>query len=264
MNNYQLAEMAYKAATKFKTLYVTGGQGQPLRNDEVKQMFIDRYQSNKVNRKDAIMSASPDTFAFDCNGLIKAIINGWYGNTELPRGGSVYDSVIPDITCEAMIKSCSDVSVNFNTLEIGELLYMSGHVGVVVSVSPPLAVEATSKWDADVQVTSINKFVAGYQQRNWTKHGKMKEWITYGIETDCSVPCQKLQEGSEGPYVITAQRLLQAAGADPGGIDGKFGPKTAQAVRNFQKKHKDIYGEPLEQDGKIFELTWGALMRGEI
>lgn len=41
--------------------------------------------------------------------------------------------------------------------------------------------------------------------------------------------------------------------------DGIFGPKTEQAVKDYQSVHKDRNGAQLEQDGIVGTLTWGAL-----
>ena len=40
-----------------------------------------------------------------------------------------------------------------------------------------------------------------------------------------------------------------------------FGSDTETAVKKFQKSHTDNNGRPLEVDGKIGELTWGAIIR---
>lgn len=259
MNNITLANIAYTIATKYKTLYVTGGQGQRLTEDN-KRMFLERYANNRERRSEAIMSASADTWAFDCNGLIKAIINGWTGDPSKPRGGAVYDKVIKDITCEAMIAECADVSTDFNKVDIGELLYMAGHVGLCVSVSPLLAVEATAKWVGKVQVTSINCYVKGYERRDWQKHGKMSKYIEYH-EPYIMVKTIDLKRGSRGSYVKTIQTLLQTYGA--GEIDGRYGPATETAVKAFQATHKDLDGVALEIDGKTGPLTWASILRGD-
>lgn len=44
-----------------------------------------------------------------------------------------------------------------------------------------------------------------------------------------------LRTGSSGDDVKELQQRLQAAGYDPGPIDGAFGPKTDAAVRALQK-----------------------------
>lgn len=60
-----------------------------------------------------------------------------------------------------------------------------------------------------------------------------------------------LKEGSSGKLVEVIQKLL-------GGlkVDGLFGPKTEQAVKEFQKNRK------LDQDGIVGEKTWNSLSEG--
>ena len=63
-----------------------------------------------------------------------------------------------------------------------------------------------------------------------------------------------LKRGDKGEMVKRAQVLLQAAGFDPNGIDGKFGPGTEGAVNRFQQAR----GLPIT--GIIDAATWAALM----
>src|SRR5215216_4176596 len=80
-----------------------------------------------------------------------------------------------------------------------------------------------------------------------------------GPPTWCALPSEDvgvrptLQESSSGEAVKELQRALQRAGFDPGPIDGKFGPVTAEAVRSFQA------ARGLVVDGIVGPQTWRAL-----
>lgn len=64
-----------------------------------------------------------------------------------------------------------------------------------------------------------------------------------------------LRKGSSGEYVKLAQELLLKKGYDlsPYGADGKFGNKTFNTVKAFQKDHN------LSVDGIVGKMTWKAL-----
>ena len=58
-----------------------------------------------------------------------------------------------------------------------------------------------------------------------------------------------MRKGSSGPTVERLQRLL--GGLTP---DGKFGPLTEKAVKDYQRAHG------LVDDGIVGPKTWGALL----
>jgi len=60
-------------------------------------------------------------------------------------------------------------------------------------------------------------------------------------------------QGSQGPIVEQIQAWLNQWG-DHLLLDGKYGPKTAQAVRSFQASHG------LQVDGVVGDLTWRKLI----
>ncbi|MEU0581586.1 peptidoglycan-binding protein [Streptomyces griseoincarnatus] len=64
----------------------------------------------------------------------------------------------------------------------------------------------------------------------------------------------QLKSGSRGTDVRTAQHLLSAAGHNVT-ADGAFGPRTAGAVKAFQKRHG------LKADGIVGSNTWHKLVR---
>jgi peptidoglycan hydrolase-like protein with peptidoglycan-binding domain len=76
----------------------------------------------------------------------------------------------------------------------------------------------------------------------------------YGPEGDCASTAshRTIQEGNSGKSVRHAQCLLNQRGYNLD-VDGIFGPKTDQAVRDFQGN------QGLEADGIIGEDTWYAL-----
>ncbi|MFA5362904.1 MAG: peptidoglycan-binding domain-containing protein [Candidatus Omnitrophota bacterium] len=70
---------------------------------------------------------------------------------------------------------------------------------------------------------------------------------------------QKLEplppSGPFKPSEREIQTALKNAGYYTGSIDGKIGPKSSQAIENFQK------GNGLKADGKVGPKTWGALSK---
>ncbi|MCD7783950.1 MAG: LysM peptidoglycan-binding domain-containing protein, partial [Firmicutes bacterium] len=184
MTNRELASRCLDAAKNYKTLYIKGCFGAPM-NATNKA----RYSANNTynaERADIINAASADTFGFDCVCLVKGILWGWCGDTSATYGGASYESNgVPDIGTEAIIEKCSGVSTDFSSVEVGELLWMTGHVGVYVGDG--LAVECTTSWDGDVQVTAVKNIgsVSGYNSRSWTKHGKLPyvEYVAAVSET---------------------------------------------------------------------------------
>ncbi len=62
-----------------------------------------------------------------------------------------------------------------------------------------------------------------------------------------------LKQGASGPEVEYLQQQLQAAGLEPGPVDGLFGVRTRAALMSFQRSRG------LEVDGIASPRTWAAL-----
>lgn len=171
MNNLEFVQKL-KNVTKHKTLYIMGCFGAPM-NAKNKQRYCTNHSYNqKSARTKMIQAASADTFGFDCVGLIKGILWGWKANQIATYGGAVYASNnVPDIGADSMITKCSDVSTKFDNIEIGEAVWMKGHIGVYIGDG--LVIECTPSWENCVQITACNRTIKGYKRRNWTKHGKL-------------------------------------------------------------------------------------------
>lgn len=169
-----------KNVLNYKTLYVIGCFGAPM-TEKNKTRYINNGSHNGYNarseRKAMIQAATDDTFGFDCVCLIKGILWGWNGDKTKNYGGAAYASNgVPDIGADSIINVCKNISTDFNNIEVGELLWTSGHVGIYIGDG--LAIECTPSWKNGVQITACNRTVSGYNRRNWKKHGKLP-YITY-------------------------------------------------------------------------------------
>ena len=243
MNNYQFVS-ELKSVLKHKTLYVMGSFGSPL-TPANKIRYTNNHEYNrKPTRFSMIKSASVDTFSFDCVGLIKGILWGWNGNTQRLYGGADYASNgVPDINADTMIKRCSDISTDFTDIEIGEAVWVPGHIGVYIGDGK--VIECTPQWQNGVQITS---------KRKWQKHGKLP-YITYSNkgEDTVIVELNTLKANTRGEQVKSLQRLLVGFGFDLK-VDGIFGMATDRAVRTFQRKNG------LSVDGVVGKNTWSKLL----
>lgn len=169
MTNYELVAKALDIAKNYKTLYVNGTWGWPMDERNKARALFNRY-NEKPTRAAKIRAASPDTFGFDCCGLIKGIIWGWEGDPSQRYGGAGYAiSSLPDINEAGMI-AISSPSEDFSGIVPGALVWRSGHIGIYAGDG--LAIEATPSWEDGVQITAVNKPKAGYKTRTWTRWGK--------------------------------------------------------------------------------------------
>lgn len=275
----ELAAACVDVATNHKTLYVLGAFGWPL-NATMKKRAKDEYEYNRrPNRAAKIDAASADTFGSDCVCFIKSLLWGWNGDASAKYGGAVYQSNgVPDIDEAAMIDACSGVSTDFSTIQVGEAVWMPGHIGIYIGDG--LAVECTPVWKDGVQITAVHNIgqKSGYNGRSWTKHGKLP-YVTYDAakpaekpaQTPTAAPAEKkadytlgmryLRKGDQGSDVKALQILLKGNGYNLGtfgpkkdGIDSDFGGATDTAVRAYQKANG------LEVDGVVGRATMASLM----
>ena len=183
MTNKELATKLIDVAKNYKTLYVMGCFGAPMTAANKKRYTQNHEYNRQPARTAMINAASADTFGFDCVCLIKGLLWGWKGDKNAVYGGATYASNgVPDIGADSMIKVCKDVTTDFSKIEVGEAVWVEGHIGVYVGDG--LAVECSPRWENKVQITACNRSVSGYNRRNWTKHGKLP-YVKYesGTET---------------------------------------------------------------------------------
>lgn len=181
MTNKEFAAKLKSIATDYKTLYVMGCFGAPMTAANKKRYCNNNTYNKQASRQKMINAASADTFGFDCVCLIKGVLWGWNGNASKTYGGAGYAvNGVPDIGADTMITKCSGISTDFSKIEVGEAVWLEGHIGVYIGDG--LAVECSPKWENKVQITACNCNKSGYNRRNWTKHGKLP-YITYVKES---------------------------------------------------------------------------------
>ena len=268
--NVELATVAEQVANNYNTLYVLGAFGSPMKF-ALQDSYIQRLEFNqRADRQAKMASASADTFAFDCSGLVKGLLWGWNGDTSDKYGGVKYQSNgVYDLSANEIIKVCKDVSDDFSNIMIGEFVWISGHDGIYIGNG--LVAECTHRWKDGVQITAVHNIgvKSGYNGRTWTKHGKLP-WITYISDSnDDNNQEQNLKDGefevvlrvidskSKGDDVRAMQILLEGngcKGAMNSALYGSSGSKTVASIEMFQRK----VGLPVT--GKCDEATWNKLL----
>lgn len=269
----ELAAACENVAKNYKTLYVLGCFGWPMTAEKKQRAKNEQAYNRKTDRAPKINAATADTFGFDCVCLVKSLLWGWNGDKAKSYGGASYASNgVPDIDADQMLLRCNGVSTDFSTIQVGEAVWMAGHIGIYIGNG--LAVECTPKWKDGVQITAVHNIgsKAGYNGRKWTKHGRLP-WVTYNntpaektpteaVKTPtnakevCTVKLPVLKKGAKGDSVKALQNLLIGYGYSCGekGADGSLGDATDKALRKYQSAHK------LTVDGSCGRKTWTSLL----
>ena len=242
----------YEIATTKKTVYAWGMFGATITKSSVQgkaKQYPSWYTENKIATVFApLYGSNPPVWGFDCIGLVKGVLWGWEGDETKTYGGAVYASQgVSDLSADAMIGRCTDVSTDMNNIAVGEYLWMKGHCGIYIGNGR--VVESSPKWLNGVQVTALTA-------RTWQKHGKLP-WIEYSVEevkNVVNIELSVLRKGSKGEQVKTLQRLLNAFG-EKLDVDGSFGNLTQSALKSYQK------AQNLVVDGICGEKSWSSLLK---
>ncbi len=97
-----------------------------------------------------------------------------------------------------------------------------------------------------IEEEKISKRLAQKYSTELSSHAETKTWIGYsGIQ--------------EGSIVKSIQRILQSMGLFKGGITGKFGELTHNAVIRFQENSYNEEGKKMKVDGRVGKQTRWAL-----
>lgn len=210
MTNTEFVDKLIDIVNTKKTLYVLGAIGSPL-TDANKSRYINNHCSEyngQTTRKNKIMNADKNTFGFDCVCLIKSVLWGWNGDVSKTYGGATYASNgVPDIGADSIINVCSNVSTDFKNVEVGELVWKTGHVGIYIGEG--LVIECTPIWDDGVQITACNSQKPNYHSRYWTKHGKLP-YIDYAREIEEPKEILTVIQSKTGIQVSEPARAIAA------------------------------------------------------
>lgn len=230
-------------AKNYKTLYVMGCFGAPM-NSKNKTRYCSNHSYNKqAARTKYIQAATADTFGFDCVCLLKGILWGWNGDKNKTYGGAVYKANgVPDTNANGMIKLCSDLSTDFSSIEVGEAVWMEGHIGVYIGNG--LSVECTPRWKNCVQITACNCTKSGYNTRNWTKHGKLP-YIEYDVKSITTKPTTTTPTVSTSSAEKTIWDFLMTKIGNPYGVAGLMGNLYAESAlqpTNLQNTYEKKLG----------------------
>ena len=241
MKSTEFINKAKDIANNYKTLYVLGCFGAPMTSSN-KKRYINNCSYNK-KRASIINSASSDTFGFDCVCLIKGILWGWNGNKDAVYGGAKYCSNgVPDVGADQIMNYCSGVSTNFNNIIPGELVHMSGHVGIYIGNG--LAVECSPRWKNKVQITAVGNIgsKSGYNTRTWTNHGKLR-FIEYVGGEDVE------SEKPTGNSLVKSWQIVMNKVYNCGlAVDGSYGPASRAAANKHQLYKKKLVINRIRND----------------
>lgn len=223
MTSSKFVSIAKDIALNYRTLYVHGCFGAPMNSTNKARYCKNTSYNAQASRQKLIKAATADTFGFDCVCLIKGILWGWDGNAKAEYGGAVYKSNgVPDVGSNQIMDYCTGVSTSFKNIAVGEIVHMTGHVGIYIGDG--LVVECTPIWKDGVQITACGNIGSktGYNTRTWTNHGKLN-FIDYSKPADSVAPVRQ-----------TLEELVDDT------IDGRFG---SGAVR--KSKLNSMYNQGL-------------------
>ncbi len=163
-----------KEIEKEKTIYVMGGLGFIIPHN-FRNSYWAKYKFN-IPRLSLYDKYKGKVYAFDCVGLIKAILWGWDKDTYSWK--NVKSGGVPDINADMMLTDtyCNDIAYTMDGITKGEVVGMKGHIGIYIGDGK--VIECTPKWKNCVQITGLN-------QRRWTKRGKLK-WVDYSESVESS------------------------------------------------------------------------------
>lgn len=243
MNNKTFADKAIQLS-KQKTAYMLGGFGHIATKNNLNRL-LNQYPENYswVGRAQEIIGQG---FCMDCCGMIKGLLWGFSGDLDKVYGGARYCSNnVPDIDADSLISACLDVTANLNNAVPGEVVWMPGHVGVVISSSQ--VVECTPSFAGGAQITNLFG-------RGWHKKGKLP-YVDYSTAADNPSVLPPGQSNHAVPAQFFDRNLAKTYIVDPvEGLNIRKGPSTSYDIIKAVPKGTKLnnYGYYSKTNGELW------------
>ena len=238
MTNKDFIDKLLNIVNNYKTVYAYGTFGQKLTTSIINQkskQYPNWYTDKR--KKELLSLVNKNYFCFDCVGLIKGVLWGWNGSNT-SNGGAKYESNgVPDLSANGLINKCKNISTNFSSITMGEVVWMDGHVGIYYKNGE--IIECSPAFNNKVQITNLS-------QRKWIKHGFLP-WISYSssflptrgyfkkgdsgknVEKICLFLSNQVKGNYFGDYAVACTKVFQKQnGLDP---DGNIGPLTLAKMK---------------------------------
>ncbi len=145
----------------------------------------------------------------------------------LPDAGAA-DTGDPRITGLAVLREC----LRYAQAHPEQLVVIAGHTDTVGT--PGYNLTLSSLRAQNVRAALV---------------GDRDAWVSSAAAKHCVADYQRI-------LTFTADSL--GWDCDPGGVDNKGGPKTAQAVKSFQAQYNQEFQATIDVDGGVGRQTWGA------
>ena len=194
---------------------------------------------NKVNDKRYYYSQNRENkYATDCSWLLITSLQ----EIGIATNGATYTGNM----CKELVATGYFNLITFNStkLQRGDILvkHISGSNGhTVLYIGNNEILEACNK---KYGLRRCKYYANGYQ------------YILRMKDATPTVNLPLLKNGSKGIEVCFLQLFLNKYQGNKLIVDGEYGSRTTEAVKNFQMKYTDIDGKPLEIDGIVGEKTW--------
>lgn len=251
LNNLGLVKFAeYMVSVNAPYWFGTYGQ---IGSEKVYQDCSERYKSQYEKwSKESFVKQYGQKVA-DCSGLIKAYCmspcvdaNGYVTEPSTP---SVYNSKY-DLSADMLMKKATEKGHISTIPEIkGIIVWKEGHVGIYAGGG----IVYEEKGHASGCVRSKLK---DRPFTHWLKH-PMIEYISEDPEPKkryCKPIAEVLTKGDQGTAVKVLQSCLNLQGYSLS-VDGHYGNKTDEAVRDFQSKNK------IKNAGTVGVRTWDKIIK---